>query len=266
MLILGYIASLLMGITLGVLGGGGSIMTVPILVYLFGISPLIATGYSLFVVGITALIGSIMYIKKGDVDFKVALPFAIPSIIGVNLSRGLIIPNIPKEIVHLGSFVITKEILIMGSFAALMIAASNSMLRKKTERKPMNTHPIIRVAVIGLQGLIVGLIAGFVGAGGGFLIIPVLVFMAGLLMRKAIGTSLMIIAFQSLFGFAGDVSRGLTVEWALIGAIAVIAAIGIVLGSAIAHKVQEQKLKKAFGVFVLLMGTTILIEQFRHIP
>lgn len=262
---LGYVASFVMGITLGLMGGGGSILTVPILVYLFSLSPTIATGYSLFVVGTTALIGSIMYIRKGEIDIKVGLVFAIPSAIGVAISRSLIIPKIPEVIFVVSGFTLTKEILIMVTFAALMIAASFSMIKKKNESNTSEKSQLLRFIFIALKGLVIGLIAGFVGAGGGFLIIPALVLLAGLSMRVAIGTSLMIIALQSLLGFAGDISRGITVDWTLLGGVTAVAAIGIIIGSAIANKIKEQKLKIAFGWFVLLMGTFILIEQFRHL-
>lgn len=263
--ILGYLASFVMGIILGLMGGGGSILTVPIMVYLFGFSPTVATGNSLFVVGLSALIGSAMYIRKGDIDFKVGLSFAVPSVMGVSVSRGLIIPKIPDIIFSLNGFSLTKEIFVMATFAILMIAASYSMIKKKSEQKPVEARPLVRWILIAIQGLFVGLIAGFVGAGGGFLIIPALVLLSRLSMRVAIGTSLMIIALQSLLGFAGDVSRGIVVDWFLLGIIATIAVLGIVTGSMIAHKVKEQTLKTAFGWFVLTMGATILIEQFRHL-
>ncbi len=262
---LGYMASFVMGITLGLMGGGGSILTVPIMVYLFSISPTVATGYSLFVVGVTALIGSAMYIRKGDIDIKVGLAFAVPSVIGVTLSRSQILPKIPEVILDTSGLILTKDILIMVTFAALMIAASYSMIKKKSERKPMAAHPLMRVLLIALEGLVIGLLAGFVGAGGGFLIIPALVLLAGLSMRVAIGTSLMIIALQSLFGFAGDISRGISVDWSLLSTVVAIAAIGIVVGTAVANKIKEAKLKVAFGWFVLIMGAFILIEQLRHI-
>lgn len=261
---LGYVASFVMGITLGIMGGGGSILTVPIMVYLFGFSPTVATGSSLFVVGLTALVGSIMYIRKGDIDFKTGFSFAVPSVAGVNISRGLIIPKIPNLIFNIDGFALTKEILIMATFAVLMIAASCSMIKKKSQQKPVEASPGIRIVLIALLGLIVGLIAGFVGAGGGFLIIPALVLFAGHSMRVAIGTSLMIIALQSLFGFAGDISRGINFEWSLLVTVAIIAIIGISVGSALAQKIKEQKLKTVFGWFVLFMGGAILLEQFNH--
>ena len=261
----GYLASIAMGITLGLMGGGGSILTVPIMVYLFALSPMVATGYSLFVVGTTAVIGSVMYIRKGDVDFPASLAFALPSVIGVNFARGTILPRIPAIVAQVGSVILTKEILVMVTFAALMVAAAYSMIKKRKTQTPLAVNPMLRVGLIGLQGFFVGMIAGFVGAGGGFLIIPALVFMAGLPMRVAVGTSLTIIAFQSLLGFAGDLSRGLTVDWSLLAIVTTCAAIGIILGSAFAHKIQEQKLKTAFGWFVLLMGITILVEQLSHL-
>lgn len=262
--IFGYVASFGMGITLGLMGGGGSILMVPILVYLFSISPMLATSYSLFVVGSTALLGSVMYIRRGEVNFKIGLAFAIPSIVGVTLSRVLIVPGIPDEIIKLNTFIVTKEILILLTFAALMIMASYSMIIKKAERKRIELSPLLRVAVISLEGFAIGIIAGFVGAGGGFLIIPALVILTGLSMRMAVGTSLVIIAIQSLVGFVGDIFRGVVVDWKLLGAIALIAIFGIMVGSLVAHKVKEQKLKTAFGWFVLIMGGTILIEQIRH--
>jgi len=262
---LGLFASFLMGIILGLMGGGGSILTVPILVYLFSITPTTATGYSLFVVGITALVGSIMYIRKGDFDLKVGMAFAIPSVIGVNVSRGLIIPLIPTTIFSFGAFELKKEILVMVVFAALMITASYSMIKKRKPAKASQANQLSRMTLVAAQGLAVGLIAGFVGAGGGFLIIPALVLLAGLTMRIAIGTSLAIIALQSLVGFAGDIIRGTIVDWNLLILIAGIAMIGIVAGSRVAHKINEHKLKVSFGWFVLIIGTTILLEQLRHI-
>lgn len=258
---LGLIASVAMGVTLGLMGGGGSVLTVPIMVYLFGLAPTLATSYSLFVVGLTALVGGLIYLRTGDIDYKVGFAFAIPSILGVNLARGLLIPQLPDIIFSFSDLVVTKDVLIMVAFAGLMVLASLSMIRPRQEAKPIETAAFRRVAVIAGQGLLVGLIAGFVGAGGGFLIIPALVFFAGLKMRVAVGTSLLIIAAQSLFGFAGDIARGSSIDWKLLGAVALAAVVGILGGSGFGHKIQEQSLKVTFGWFVLLMGATILLEQ-----
>ena len=262
---LGYLASFLMGITLGLMGGGGSILTVPILVYLFSFTPIVATAYSLLIVGSTALIGSAMYLRKGEVDLRMGLLFALPSVVGVHLSRALIVPHLPDVIGTLNSFVLTKDVFIMATFAILMVAASLSMIMPRKEANRTSSNSSLNFFLIGTQGVLVGLVAGFVGAGGGFLIIPALVVFAGLRMRVAIGTSLSIIAVQSLFGFAGDILRGLNADWIFLGTVALIAALGIFAGSSVASKIKEAKLKIAFGWFVLLMGTAIFIEQIRHV-
>lgn len=262
---LGFAASLIMGIILGLMGGGGSILTVPILVYLFSVSPVTATGYSLFVVGATALIGCLIYIRRKEIEYRVAIAFAVPSLLGVNISRGFIIPQIPSVVMQLNSFTLTKDILIMAVFAALMVAASYSMIKKSGPQGEFKVPPIVRMGLIALLGLAVGLVAGFVGAGGGFLIIPALVLIARLPMKTAVGTSLMIIAFQSLLGFVGDVNRGMNIQWPLLASIAVFAAIGIAIGSIFSNKIQDKKLKPAFGWFVLFMGFILLAEQIRQL-
>lgn len=263
--LVGYVASLLMGIILGLMGGGGSIMTVPILVYLFQLSPTLATSYSLFIVGMTTFVGSLVYIRRGEINYSVGLLFAIPSIIGVSLSRALILPSLPETLISYHEFTLTKEVLIMIVFASLMILASYSMLKPKTNKEKLKFNSKFLSGLTALQGLIVGIIAGFVGAGGGFLIIPALVLLRGLSMRIAVGTSLMIITLQSLLGFAGDLSRGSSVDWVFLITIAGIAILGIILGAFFSHRVKEQKLKKAFGFFILIMGSAILLEQFRHL-
>ena len=261
----GYLASAAMGMILGLMGGGGSILTVPILVYFFTLSPTMASGYSLFVVGITALVGSVISIRKKDIDFSTGIIFAIPSILGVHVARGMIIPIIPGTLLQVGSLTLTKEILVMAIFALVMVAASYSMIKNKPSQKQMQMQQRMRIAIMGIQGFIVGLVAGFVGAGGGFLIIPALIFMGGLTMKVAVGTSLMIITLQSLFGFSGDILRGLQVDWSLLGVVTIFAIFGIILGFSVAHKIKEQKLKMAFGWFVFTMGFAILLQQFLNI-
>jgi hypothetical protein len=264
--LIGYFVSIFMGLSLGLLGGGGAILTVPILVYLFKINPVLATAYSLFIVGLTALFGGLNYYKKGEVDLKTGIIFAIPSITGVYLTRSLVIPNIPMNIVTIGNIVITKPLLIMAVFSVIMLLASFSMIRPRKE----NIRPLDKVRprknyIIPLQGFMVGSIAGFVGAGGGFLIIPTLVVLVGLPMKRAIGTSLFIIAAQSLLGFIGDVQHQVSIEWSLLFKIASMALIGLFLGIKLSDKVSEKGLKKGFGFFVLAMGTFIFIDQLRKL-
>lgn len=263
--ITGYIAAILMGTMLGLTGGGGSILAVPIIVYLFQIVPSVATGYSLFVVGLTASAGAVIYFRKGEVDIPAGLLFALPSAVGVTLSRTLLVPSLPPVIFSAGSFVFGKDFLIMASFAALMVTAALAMIRKKSMPLARTARTPKESVRMSLQGLLVGILAGFVGAGGGFLIVPTLVILAGLPMRRAIGTSLTIIAFQSLIGFLGDLARGPRPDWIFLGSFAVLAMAGMLVGSALAQKVNETKLKISFGWFVLAVGAAILAEQIHRL-
>lgn len=265
MLILGYLAAILMGVVLGLIGGGGSILTVPILVYLLQIDPTLATGYSLFIVGLTSLLGGLSYYMKGHVDLKVGFVFAVPSLIAVYLTRAFFIPSLPEELITLGSTVITKNFFIMGVFAILMLAASYSMIRKSPVKlaalEVSNKISFKKLPLIAIEGLVVGFITGLVGAGGGFLIIPALVILVGLPMKIAVGTSLLIIAVKSLIGFIGDVQSQASMDWGLLFTITILALIGITLGIRFSGKVPEALLKKSFGIFVLVMGSLILISE-----
>ncbi len=267
--IIGYFAAIIMGLTLGMVGGGGSILTVPILVYLFKIDPILATAYSLFVVGLTALVGGFSYYKRGEVDLKTGFIFAIPSFIGVYLVRSYVIPNLPTNILVLGQFgdiVITKSLLIMLLFAVLMVVASISMIfAKKSQLQKKEFTPVVRALIIGIEGLVVGGVTGFVGAGGGFLIIPALVMLVGLPMKIAVGTSLVIIAAKSLIGFMGDIQHQPYIDWALLLTIAAIAITGLFIGVKLSNKVSDKALKKGFGYFVFIMGSFILIDQVRKL-
>lgn len=259
--ILGFLLTLVMGISLGMLGGGGSILTVPILVYLFGINAVSATAYSLFIVGLTSGVGAVSKYKEGLIDIKTGIIFAIPGFIGVFLARAYLVPNLPDEILKTSNFILTKDALIMLTFALLMIVASISMMKgKKTtdENEATNDKKPLPIAI---EGLVVGLLTGFVGAGGGFLIIPALVMFGGLPMKLAVGTSLMIISMKSLFGFLGDVLVNPNIDWSFLLILSSISIVGIFIGSYLVRFVSEKKLKFSFGVFVLLMGAFILAQQ-----
>lgn len=260
--ILGYIASIFMGLSLGMIGGGGSILTVPILVYLFGTNPITATAYSLFIVGSTALVGGFVYLKKGEVDLKTGFIFAVPSFIGVYLTRAYVVPSLPDPVFQINSFIFSKPLLIMLVFAVLMVAASVSMIKTKKEAtKKAVLSAKSKFLLIAIEGLVVGGVTGFVGAGGGFLIIPALVILVGMPMKMAVGTSLFIIAAKSLIGFTGDLQQHAQIEWRLLITISIIAVAGLFIGMLLSKKVSEKALKKGFGYFVLLMGTFILIDQ-----
>ena len=256
---LGYFISIIIGLSLGLIGGGGSILAVPILVYLFHINPEQATSYSLFIVGITAMVGSYSHYKLGNLKIKAALVFALPSVLSLLFVRDVILPRIPSIVFTVNSFEVSKNLMIMIVFAFLMIAASISMIRRSTPKEIVIRDGSIRIAAI---GLLVGFITGFLGAGGGFLIIPALLFFANLPMKQAIGTSLLIIFINSLIVFAGDVLKGNEIHYELLLTISAIALIGMFIGTYLSKKIDGAKLKPAFGWFVLVMGIYIIIKEF----
>jgi len=258
-MILGYIGAIIVGLTLGLLGGGGSILTVPILVYLLGTNPVLATAYSLFVVGATSLVGAIRNMAKGMVDIKIAIIFAIPAFIAVYLTRAYIVPAIPEEIISIGDFTLTKDLGIMLFFAIIMLAASYSMIRGRKEKEVAEAHKL-NVPLIVLEGAVVGVLTGIVGAGGGFLIIPALVLFANLPMKKAVATSLLIIAAKSLIGFIGDV-QNLVIDWSFLLIFTGLSIVGIFIGIYLNRFINGKHLKKAFGWFVLIMGIYIILKE-----
>jgi uncharacterized membrane protein YfcA len=259
--IIGYLASLVIGISLGLIGGGGSILTVPVLVYLFGVNPVLATAYSLFIVGTTSLVGAFPKYKQGLVNMKTAIIFGAPSIAAVYATRKFLVPLIPDEVFNVGDFIVTKSILLMILFAVLMVFASVSMIReKKNGNGEITGEQKFNYPLILLEGSVVGLLTGLVGAGGGFLIIPALVLLSKLPMKQAVGTSLLIIAAKSLIGFTGDLGH-YEMDWNLLMVITILAVIGIFIGNYLSHKIDGDKLKKGFGWFVLVMGVYIIAKE-----
>jgi uncharacterized membrane protein YfcA len=255
--ILGYVGALFIGIVLGITGGGGSILTVPILVYLLNFNFVIASAYSLFIVGTTSAFGSFQNFKKGLIDSKTALQFAIPSVLGVYLSRKFIVPNIPDTLLYFGSLQLSKETFLMLIFAVVMLLASISMLKESkviVKIEPQNKYWLI------LQLFLVGLLIGLIGAGGGFLIIPALMKLAKLPIRKAIGTSLLIITINSLIGFLGDVQTS-TIDWKFLLTFTALSVVGIFIGLFIQKYINEKRLKKTFGFFILAMAVFIIYKE-----
>lgn len=274
--ILGYIGAVLMGLSLGLIGGGGSILTVPILVYLFQVDAVLATAYSLFIVGLTSLVGSFSHIKLGNIHWRTAIVFGIPSIISVFLTRSFLVPMIPDPIMTFGqdasggaAFVLTKSVGLLLLFAVIMVMAAYSMIKpskkasadQSTVVESDGQQPKFNYPLILSEGAIVGVVTGLVGAGGGFLIIPALVLLAKLPMKQAVGTSLMIIAAKSLIGFVGDMRGDEVIDWSFLATFSSIAVVGILLGSWLSKRIPGEKLKPAFGWFVLVMGSYIIIKE-----
>ncbi|MCL1676879.1 sulfite exporter TauE/SafE family protein [Elizabethkingia meningoseptica] len=254
----GYIASVLIGISLGLIGGGGSILTVPVLVYLFSLNTIQATTYSLFIVGATSVAGAVSYFRKGWVDFKTVITFGFPSVAAVFISRNFLLPAIPQELIRTGKITITKDTFLMLLFAILMVVASYKMIRqnKKADLKDNKSGYLMVV----LQGIFIGTLTGLIGAGGGFLIIPALVGMLGMPMKSAIGTSLAIIAINSLSGFLFSLSHT-SIHWLFLSGVTFMAVVGIFIGSYISRRIDGKKLKPAFGWFILIMGFYILAKE-----
>lgn len=260
--LIGYITAVLIGVSLGLIGGGGSILTVPLLVYIFRLPPVTAVSYSLFIVGVTSLIGALDHFRKGQASINLALPLGIVSPATVFLVRRYVVPYIPEQLWTIGRLEITKSVLTMLLFAVLMLAAAISMLRKTNASLPA-ANPVRSIRDylrLGVFGLGIGCVTGFLGAGGGFLIIPALVLLLKLPMKEAVGTSLFIIAVNSLVGFTGDLGH-YTIDWIFLVCITVIASAGILIGTQLSKKIPSAKLKKGFGWFVLVMGVYIIVQE-----
>ena len=258
--ILGYIGALIVGLVLGLIGGGGSILTVPLLVYLLGYNPVVATAYSLFVVGTSSMVGTYQKHKKGLVDFKTGLAFSFPSFVAVYLSRRYLVPGIPETIFSIGDYEISKGMGIMIFFAIIMLLASISMIRKGKDEEVVSKNQLYYKTFV--QGLIIGTITGIIGAGGGFLYVPALVLWANIPMKKAVGTSLIIVTINSLIGFMGDVQT-LDIEWGFLLIFTLVSILGIILGVFLSKFVSGPKLKKSFGLFVLIMAIYIIFKELK---
>ncbi len=254
--IFAYCSALAIGLIMGLSGAGGAILTVPVLVYLAGVEPVAATAYSLFIVGITSLFGTLQNLRKETVMFKTGFLYALPSVAGVFLSRRVLLPMLPDTIFTIGGFSLSKGALLMVIFSALMFLAALSLLRKNppADGKARNR------ALLALQIFLAGMVVGLVGAGGGFLFVPMLIFIAGMEMKNAAATSLMIIALNSAVGFASSAAT-VRFDWMFLGIFSTVAIIGILAGIALAHRVDDRRLKRGFGWFVLAMSIVIFATE-----
>jgi uncharacterized membrane protein YfcA len=258
--IFGYLSAVLVGVTLGLIGSGGSILSVPILVYIMGVEPILATAYSLFIVGTTALFGGFQKAKQKLVDFRKVVLFGIPTILSVFITRKIIVPRIPEILFSTSVFTLHKSVFIMIIFAIVMIFASIRMI-KPLQIEIQEGEGKLNYAKIFIQGVLIGLVAGFVGAGGGFLIIPALLFLTKTPIKMAVGTSLFIVAAQSLIGFLGDLRPEQNLNWNLLITFTICSIIGVFIGSYLSKKIEGEKLKTGFGWFVLAMGIYIILKE-----
>jgi uncharacterized membrane protein YfcA len=262
----GLFLATIVGITLGLVGSGGSILTVPILVSVYGIEPEMAFVYSLFIVGSTATIGSIRAFSEKQIDFYIAFSFGVTSIISVYLTRVFLVPSLPKVLFEIGSFKLSKDIYLLLLFAILMLMASITMIRRNNYLVDKNLGWLEsnKRMIFILSGAGIGMITGLVGAGGGFLIIPILFLIGRLPMNKAVGTSLLIISMNSLVGFASNFQLNLKIDWYFLLVFSFFTIFGIFLGNFLSHFIDSQKLKRIFGLFVMVLGLYIIISSLIH--
>ncbi|MEV7794088.1 sulfite exporter TauE/SafE family protein [Streptomyces sp. NPDC087512] len=241
-------ASLLVGVSLGVLGGGGSILTVPILVYLAGQDTKEAIATSLFVVGVTSLAALVPHARARRVRWRTGLLFGGFSMAGA-YGGGRLAAYVPGTV-------------LLVAFALMMLATAAAMLRKprKGREKPRPAHGDLPLRHIAVEGLVVGAVTGLVGSGGGFLVVPALVLLGGLPMGVAVGTSLLVIAMKSFAGLAGHLS-GVGIDWRLALTVTAAAVVGSLAGGRLAGRIPQDALRKAFGWFVVVMGVFVFAQQ-----
>lgn len=259
LIILGYLSALLMGFILGLLGGGGSILSVPIFLYLYGFPPIEATSYSLFVVSAASFVGFVRQYKTGNVDVKTGLLFAAPSMLAVLIVRRFGIPLIPLEIFNVNGLSLTRDLLILLSFAAVMFVAGIKMIRGRKESTSTEQTPSIFEII--KKGSFVGSLTGFVGAGGGFLIVPALNVFFKMPIKKAMGTSLLVIAINSFVGFSGALNLLTNVPWEFLLTFSSLSIVGIFIGIHFNSKINPSRLKKGFGIFVIIMAVFIILNR-----
>ena len=262
--VLGYSAALFIGLVLGLIGGGGSILAVPVLAYLFFIDEKLATGYSLFVVGFSALVGGLKQVQKGNVDFRIVFIFGIPALLSVSLVRAYLIPIIPDELFVLNGILVTRRMGMFGLFALVMIPAAFAMMKTPTTtvKKSKLFESKYNYSLMVLEGAFIGILTGIIGAGGGFLIVPSLIILTKMDIKKAIGTSLVIVTLQSLIGFFLGDALTITIDWSFLLTFTSIAIIGIFIGTFLNHVLDEQKIRKGFGYFIFLMALFVFYMEF----
>ncbi|HIA35675.1 MAG TPA: sulfite exporter TauE/SafE family protein [Flavobacteriales bacterium] len=262
--IIGYFGAIIVGVLVALVGAGGSILTVPILVYLFGIAPVTATGYSLLIIGITSFISTTGYMYRKLINYRIVVLFGIPSVIMVYITRKFLVPLIPETIFEQGQLLITKDSFLMLMLGVLIMISAISMIsvkkNYKTDEAPRKVSNFQYSRMILIEGLIIGTLTGFVGTGGGFMIIPALVILCQIPIKIAVGSALLIAAFKSGIGFLGEIGNNPNIDYEFMGIFTGLALIGIIIGSLLSHRVSGYRLRNAFGYFIMVIAVFILIR------
>jgi uncharacterized membrane protein YfcA len=261
-LVLGYAGAVFTGLILGLLGGGGALLSIPVLVYFFHMDATAATGYSLFLVGVTATSGALHNVRRKAVDYKAALYYGIPSVTTVYLFRRFIVHRLPDIIFSTSYFTLTRDHLILFFLCLVMFGVAYRMITA-TEEAEMEENHTINHPVLALYAVVIGCFIGLVGAGGGFLMTPALTHFANLNIKKAIATSLLLVAVNSFIGFLGDMHSNLRMDWHFLLVFSVFSISGVLLGSYLNHRIHGLVLKKAFGWFVLGIAFIIIAKETR---
>ena len=257
----GYCLAVFIGFCLGLIGGGGSILVIPVLVIFFGIDPVPATTYSLCIVGLTALAGAVGQVRNSNVDYSKLLQFGITSVLSLFIVRRWIMPLIPETIFRSDSFLLSRAVLVMVCFSLLMLIAGIKMIKPGKLPQAAGQNNPVRLA---LQGIITGAITGFIGIGGGFIIVPSLVLFAGLSMKKAIGTSLFIITVNCLVGLLTNISEVGNMDYNFLTLFCALTITGIIFGTWLTKYIPDKNLKPAFGWIIIGMSTIVFLRSFIH--
>jgi uncharacterized membrane protein YfcA len=265
--VLGYLIGLLVGIIMGLLGGGGSLL-LPALMYFLHFELNFATAYTTILVGITALFGAMPRIRQKLIDGPTFLALGIPVSVGMLIVRVWLYEAIPDTLFSLGPLIVTKTMFVLTLFSSLLLLSFASLIgligkNFKPKENLRQERPVTYYATLTVCGLLIGILPGFTGAGGGVLIVPLLVILIGLPMQTVVGTSLSIVAMKSFVGFfGGDAIRlGAEVDYRFLAMYSVLMIVGVLIGSQMSRKVDGEKLKKIFAWFLLALAIYIILRE-----
>ncbi|WP_282637927.1 sulfite exporter TauE/SafE family protein [Sphingobacterium thalpophilum] len=260
-LVIGFLLAILVGLSMGLMGSGGSILTLPIFVYLFRIEPQYALDYSLFSIGALAIIGSITPLIKKEIDLHITTVFLVPSILSVYLTKRYLLPAIPQQVDFDNTF-ISRNHIIMLLFAFVILLSAVAMISRKRQTAASTAHMnIVQVSKAIASGLLVGLITGLVGAGGGFIIVPSLVLLLGIPLKQAISTSLLIIGLNASFGLMANYHFWAHMNWPILVIFTLITLIGLQLGNKWKGRLDTMRLQGMFAYFLISIAVLILVFE-----